>query len=108
MINISVDNRPLYVATPRPTNVTATTKKEEIVFEGGKTGPMGPPGPGDLSYSQAFNSDQVIVNHLLGKKPAVTVLDSAGDEVEGAVNYLDNNTLELIFSTPFSGVVVCN
>lgn len=63
----------------------------------------------DKNYVQNFNITQdVIVNHNLLKYPAVTVHDSAGEEVEGVVNHVDINTLELHFSAPFSGVVTCN
>lgn len=63
----------------------------------------------DKNYVQSFNiSSDVLVSHNLLKFPAVTVHDSAGDEVEGIVNHIDVNTLELHFSAPFSGVVTCN
>lgn len=63
---------------------------------------------GDKSFSQTFNAATVTVNHNLGKYPAVSVIDSAGDEVEGVVDHVTMNTLTLSFSAPFSGTVICN
>lgn len=63
----------------------------------------------DLSYSQAFtNTASVTVTHNLNKKPSVTVVDSAGDECEGDVVYIDANSLTVSFSAPFNGTVFCN
>src|SRR4051794_3616096 len=63
----------------------------------------------DKTYTQDFTvASSVTVAHNLGKYPAVTVIDSAGDEVEGFVQYLSNNQLTVSFSTSFSGTVLCN
>lgn len=64
---------------------------------------------GDLNYTADFtNQTSYTVNHNLGKYPAVTVIDSAGDEVIGGVEYLDQDTLRVVFSAPLSGRVTCN
>ena len=66
-------------------------------------------GVSDKFYPQAFTSAaQVTVTHGLGKYPSVTVIDSAGDEVEGDVLYLSASALVVSFSAPFSGTVYCN
>jgi hypothetical protein len=63
----------------------------------------------DKNYSQAFTSvSTVTVNHNLGKYPAVSVVDSAGDLVEGDIIYTTINQLTLSFSASFSGTVYCN
>lgn len=63
----------------------------------------------DKYYVQNFIASSLIsVNHNLFKYPAVTVHDSAGDEVEGEVDHLSINSLEVRFSAPFSGTVTCN
>lgn len=63
----------------------------------------------DKHFEQAFtSSSSVTVNHNLGKKPAVTIIDSAGDEVEGTVNHTGVNSLAVSFSAPFSGIVIVN
>lgn len=63
----------------------------------------------DKSYVQNFNiSSFQSVNHGMNKYPAVTVHDSAGDEVEGEVVHIDLNNLTVAFSAPFSGRITCN
>ena len=63
----------------------------------------------DKTYTQDFTvASSVTVTHNLGKYPAVTVIDSAGDEVEGDVEHLSTNQLQVSFSGSFSGIVLCN
>lgn len=63
----------------------------------------------DKYFEQAFSSSSVLsVIHNLSKFPAVTVHDSAGDEVEGNVVHVDDNSLIVTFSAPFSGKITCN
>lgn len=63
----------------------------------------------DKYYIQTFNfTDFVTVYHNLFKYPAVTVHDSAGDEVEGQIEHLDINTFEIRFTAPFSGKITCS
>jgi hypothetical protein len=49
----------------------------------------------------------VTVVHDLGRRPAVTVIDTADDVCVGDVKYLDSNTVQLSFSAPFSGTAIC-
>lgn len=77
----------------------------------GPTGPQGPPGSAatDKNFTQAFtNQSSVTVTHNLSKKPAVTVIDSAGDECEGDIAHISDNSLVVSFSASFSGTVLCN
>lgn len=92
-------------------NLTLSLAEERVeVVDVGIQGPPGPQGTsGDAHFFQAFTSvSTVTVTHNLGKRPAVSVIDSAGDEVEGAVDHIDSNTLTVSFSAPFSGNVVLN
>lgn len=43
------------------------------------------------------------VTHNLGKRPAVSVVDSAGSLVEGDISYTNDNTAVLTFVGAFSG-----
>lgn len=69
----------------------------------------GADGP-DLNYThdQAIASAVWTITHNLGKNPSVTVVTSAGDEVEGTTHYIDSNTLEVTFSAPFGGKAYLN
>lgn len=63
----------------------------------------------DKNYTQQFTvSNEVIVTHNMNKLPAVTVIDSAEEEVEGQVDYIDTNQLVVRFAYPFSGRIICN
>lgn len=63
---------------------------------------------GQQEFTQAFSDTAVVaVNHNLGRYPAVTVTDSAGDGIEGDVAYTGINDLTITFSAPFSGTVYC-
>lgn len=64
----------------------------------------------DKSYvhTQSLASIQWTVNHNLGKYPSVTIVDSAGDEVEGNVNHIGLNQLVISFSAAFGGRAFIN
>jgi hypothetical protein len=65
---------------------------------------------GDKYYQhvQAVASDEWLVVHNLEKHPAVSVIDSSGAEVEGCVEYIDNNTIRIRFSASFAGKAALN
>jgi len=64
---------------------------------------------GDKNYTADFGvTDTVAVNHNLNKYPSIEVIDSAGDEVVGEVEYLNTNQVIVRFMAPFSGKITCN
>ncbi len=58
-----------------------------------------------LSYThnQMVASDTWTINHNLGRKPNVSVVDSADTVIVGNITYIDDNTLTVTFSAAFSG-----
>lgn len=81
----------------------------------GETGPPGPPGPpgdgsggGAYEHVQAVSEDTWIVVHNLGYNPAVTVVDSAGSTVFGAVEHTDITSVTIRFSGAMSGKAYCS
>lgn len=48
------------------------------------------------------------ITHGLNKYPSVMVVDSAGTEVIGEIHYVDLNTVQITFSSGFSGKAFCN
>ena len=48
------------------------------------------------------------INHNLGKYPSVTVLDSALNQVEGDITYIDYDNIKIEFSATFSGTATLN
>ncbi len=82
-----------------------------VIGHDGATGPQGPPGAdGDKHYTHDQMGASVLwtVIHGLNKHPAVSVIDSGGSSVEGAVVYVTANQLTIEFSAAFSGVAYCN
>jgi hypothetical protein len=79
----------------------------------GPTGPTGPAGPGvtvaeiiaatAYTHNQPAATDVWSITHNLGFYPNVTVFDSAGTMVEGAVLHNDENSLTITFSAQISG-----
>lgn len=48
------------------------------------------------------------VTHNLGKRPSVTIVDTAENVVYGDIKYINNNTITLTFSSAFSGKAYFN
>ena len=51
---------------------------------------------------------KITINHNLDKRPSVTVIDTAGNEILGDIEYVDQNTLTLIFSAAVRGTAYLN
>ncbi len=98
------------VFVDQPSQVVVVEPQPSVtVVASGEQGPPGPPGL-DRHYEhiQSLPADTWTIDHPLGKKPAVTVIDSAGDQVEGDVSYVGTLRVVLRFSAPFAGVAVLN
>lgn len=67
-------------------------------------------GGGDKNFvfTQGVPSATWVIQHNLGKYPSVTVIDTAGTEVEGEVQHIDINNLVLKFSAGFGGSATLN
>ena len=59
-------------------------------------------------HTQGVPASTWVIEHNLGKVPAITVIDSAGDEVRGSIRHDSANQATLTFAVPFSGVAYCN
>ena len=84
---------------------------EAVVGLPGPPGPAGPPGDGSdkhYEHTQSVPSAEWTITHNLGKKPAVSVIDSGGNEWQTAVQHVSVNECVLRFSSPFSGVAFLN
>lgn len=106
-VNIIHPDKTLSIQSPeQKINVVHRTQTVNL-NNGGRRGLPGE--PGDKNYIQSFtNRDVLTIHHNLNKNPAVTVIDSAGTQVEGTVEYIDLNTVKLAFSSPFSGKATLN
>ena len=55
------------------------------------------------AHMQGVASSSWAITHNLGFKPNVTVIDSAGNIVEGEIAYTNSNSLTVSFQSAFSG-----
>jgi hypothetical protein len=59
-------------------------------------------------HDQQVASATWVITHNMGKKPSVSIVDTADDEVIGQVTYNSNNQVTLTFSSPVSGKAYLN
>jgi len=59
-------------------------------------------------FIQGVAADVWEITHNLNKNPSVTVVDSAGNEMRGAVQHIDVNNVEVTFTAPFAGKAFLN
>ena len=73
-----------------------------------QTGGMENPQVLNHTHEQTAASAVWLVVHSLQRYPNVTTVDPTGDEVCGAVSYLDMNTVQITFSVPMTGTAYCS
>lgn len=54
-------------------------------------------------HVQSTVESEWVINHNLGFRPNLVVMDSAGSVVQGNITHLDSNQLIVTFAAPFSG-----
>lgn len=59
-------------------------------------------------YNQGAPSNTWVINHNLNKNPSITIVSSAGEEVEGAVVINSLNQVTITFCAAFSGKAYLN
>ena len=59
-------------------------------------------------YTQSTAADTWRIPHNLNKYPSVTVKDENSDIVIGEIDYVDTNTVKIVFSTSISGTAYLN
>jgi hypothetical protein len=109
-ITVTIQDQELSLSIDDGTVVSIDDSEIQILT----VGEQGPPGAqgasGDLNFLfvQSIPSATWTINHGLGKYPSVTVIDSAGQFVEGNIQYTSLNQVILTFSGAFSGEASCN
>lgn len=118
-VKTTVEN-PTTIVETQAVPLTVTGSQDDtvtqVVYAGrpgvpGPEGPQGPPGPqgtpgtGSGSYVHTQNTPATVwtITHNLDFQPNVTVVDSAGSEVEGEIDYVDGSTVQVTFSAAFGG-----
>lgn len=62
----------------------------------------------DTYYTTNFTGNTTIVYHNLGKKPSVKILNNLGEEIEGEIRHINQNSLEINFNNFDSyGSIIC-
>lgn len=103
----------------RATIVTTDVKVAQVARQGerglpgkdgekGDIGPAGPAGGEAIVFVQNTPLQVWTITHNLSRFPSITVVNSALDEVEGDVTYLDSNSIQVSFSGAFSGTAYLN
>lgn len=63
----------------------------------------------DRNFTQAFEiTGDITITHGLGKYPAVTVIDSGGNEVDVDIIYLNLNQCRLLLTPATAGTATFN
>ena len=104
------------IKCPKPnvsSNYNVSTNKPKIngiTLEGNKTSEdLGiDVSDANFLYEQTEASDEWIIVHNLNKYPAVSIIDSAGDEVVGNVHYDSANQVTITFVGAFKGTATLN
>ena len=65
-------------------------------------------GDKNFTFIQSTSAAVWTITHNLGKRPSISVVDSAGTNVVGAVNHTSNNELTITFSSAFKGTAYLN
>lgn len=97
--------------TAAPTNVTAVNGEVSVVVHDNPTisviavAQQGPPGSSvsGFTFNQVGAATPWIITHNFGYKPAVSVRDSGGSEVEAEILHINNNETRIYFASPQEG-----
>ncbi len=59
-------------------------------------------------HQQSVASTEWTVNHNLGTRCSIQVVDDTAHEIIADIQWIDNNTVKVSFNTPTTGYVYCN
>lgn len=117
-VTVQETNQTIVIDEGETTQTINITEEAANILEVGVQGPAGVngadgvdgvDGSGDLYYEATLSGQtDITVTHNLGKYPSITVIDSAGDHIEGDYEYLTINSVRLLFSAGFSGKAIFN
>lgn len=107
VINDRQENVKLFLST---SGAQGERGVQGIQGETGATGPQGETGTVNATYyhDQGVASAVWTIAHNLNKKPSVTVTDTAGTVIQGMIEYLSMNTIEITFNNSTSGEAFLN
>jgi hypothetical protein len=90
--------------------VTLSEGRQGVAGPTGPTGIQGPPGLSGANYvhDQAISSTTWTIQHNLNRFVSVMVVDSSDRVVEGAITYVDSNSIQISFNAAFTGQAYLN
>ena len=94
--------------SPTPGQIFVDGSNKRWIFQNSKWYPSYDFTSPTFVFTQAIPSATWSITHNLGKFPSVTVVDSAGSTVEGGIQYISNNEIEITFVGAFSGKAYLN
>ena len=90
------------------TLITANGRITNDEYYGFAAYPEATTGDKNFVFTQGTPSATWTITHNLGKFPSVSVVDSANTQVYGNVDYINDNSLTLTFTSAFSGKAYLN
>lgn len=83
---------------------------EMLVEFGVPQSPAGPPGPsgGGYEHTQATPATVWTVNHNLGRRPNVAILNVGGGQILARVIHVSVNQARVYFDLPTTGLAACS
>jgi len=67
-----------------------------------------PNGGSAYEHSQTAPVSEWIINHNLGYRPAIEILDAGGNEIDAQVLHISLNQARIYFTLPAAGSARCN
>lgn len=87
MTNIFVDSVTNTVTVTEDSSTTVVTVPVTSVVTATTVGPQGPAGSGAYTHTQTTVSSTWTINHNMGFRPSVELLDSGSQEIDGEVSH---------------------
>lgn len=108
MGSVRITENSVRVLTSTPEQVqVALTPAAEVHVAVNQIGLSGGDG-GTFIFTQDVAAATWDITHNLGRWPSVTAVNSAGEQVLGGVEYLDENSLRVTFAGAFAGKAYLN
>ena len=92
-VTVTENGSSTVVTVPVTNTVTAITQ-----------GPQGPPGGSAFIYQQVLPATTWTINHNLGYKPSVELLDSGSQEIDGEVSHPSDNQTVVTLNPASAGL----
>lgn len=88
-------------------NIVVTEQGRQVrIVTVGTQGPPGASGAGFV-FTQASPATEWVINHNLGFRPSVEIIDTGGNEVDAQVLHVSVNQARVYFNTATAGEARC-